>query len=329
MPHTRRPVGLVAIVLVFELTSSAAHAQSATVETASKAQLQTATESFERGVAAMDSERFDEALEQFRLSYQTVNSPNSSMMVGRALVKLGRLPEAYRELEQTIASINSSAASQKKYRKTFETAQKELEEIQGKLSFLTIHEGAQVTVQGQPVPFSAWNQLQPVMPGPVTVVATLSDGRKLQKELVLKAGEKADFAVEPPPANAPAPTPVEAPKHDTPTPARGGQLNRTTAGLVVGAVGVIGVGAFVGLGIVGASSYGDVYGKCLADNCPRSAIDDQGSKSLFRGIGYAGLGIGVLGLGAATWLLLTSGDTSATATALSIGPGSVHLTRHF
>lgn len=329
MTHRFPPVGLVAVALALELSSARASAQSASVETASKAQLDAATQAFERGVAAMDTEHFDEALEQFRLSYQTVNSPNSRMMVGRALVKLGRLPEAYRELEQTIASANATAAAQKKYKKTLETAQKELDEIRGKLSYLSIREGAQVTIQGQSVPFAAWDQPQPVMPGQVTVVVTLSDGRKVQKELALKAGEKADFVIEAPPAYAPAPTPIEAPKHDSPVQPQAGQISRKTVGFVAGAVGIVGVGAFVGLGLVGASSYGDAYGKCVADNCPRSSVDDQGSKSLFRGIGYTGLGIGVLGLGTATWLLLSSDGPSAATTALSIGPGSVRLTRQF
>src|SRR5512137_2910196 len=133
MMHASKLVHFPALMLVGVLGASPAVAAGASVDSATKAELKTATDHYDRGVEAMDAEKFADAITHFQRSYDTVASPNSRWMVGRALVKLGKLPEAYRELSQALRQATELAATQKKYKRTVETVQKELDEIKDKL----------------------------------------------------------------------------------------------------------------------------------------------------------------------------------------------------
>jgi hypothetical protein len=106
-------------------------------------------------------------------------------------------------------------------------------------------------------------------------------------------------------------------------------ISRKTVGYIFGAVGIAGVGTFVGFGVIGAGSYGNSREKCSLSTCPQSAVDNEHSKSLFRGIGYAGLGVGLLGLGAGTLFLLSGDPKPKSATTLSVGPSELQLTHRF
>ena len=299
MTHAHRFAHFNAMLLFGSLVVSATDAEGASVDGATKAQLKAATEYYDRGVEAMDADKFGDALTQFQHSYDTVSSPNSHLMVGRSLVKLGRLPEAYRELTQTIEQATSLGVPQKKYKKTVETAQKELDDIKGKLAYVTLRHSADVQIQGQSVTPSSWQEPQPVMPGAVLVEVKFADGRVLTKQQTLKAGETSEFAVDPPPlpamtASRVGPTQVSqaSPIRDNSTPA----MNRKTVGYVFGAVGIVGVGTFIGFGLVGASSYGNTKSSCTPQGCPEGSVNNEGSKGMLQGIGYAGVGIGILGL---------------------------------
>ncbi len=315
MTHNRRVARLNAGLLLGSVLLCCVRAQAASVDEATKAQLKAATESYDRGVAAMDAEKFAEALKQFQQSYDTVNSPNSHMMVGRVLVKLGRLPEAYRELTHTILQATRLGVPQKKYKKTVEAAQKELDDIKGKLAFVTLRQAARVQIQGQSVAPSSWPEPQPVVPGNVLVEVRFADGRQLTKQLSLKAGETSEVAVETPPLPTMTPSEVgtspistqRAPARETNT----SGISYKTLGYVLSTIGLVGVGTFVGFGIVGASSSG------------------EGSKDLMHGIGYTGLGIGILGLGAGTWLVLSGDSKSNATTSLRIEPSGFHLEHSF
>lgn len=333
MTHDRRLAHLSTWLLFGALGLSAVQARAASVDEATKAQLKAATQYYDRGVEAMDADKFAEALKQFQQSYDTVNSPNSHMMVGRALVKLGRLPEAYRELTHTIQQATRLGVPQKKYKKTVEAAQKEIDDIKGKLAFVTLRQAARVQIQGQSVAPSSWPDPQPVVPGIILVEVRFADGRQLTKQLTLKAGETSEVAVETPPlpnmtTKAVGASPAAsqaAPVRDSSAPG----MSRKTLGYIFGTVGIVGVGAFVGFGLVGASSYGNSKSNCTALGCPESSVNNEGSKGLMKGIGYTGLGIGILGLGAGTWLILSKDPKSTTTTSLRIEPNAVRLEHYF
>jgi hypothetical protein len=322
---------LAAWLIATVLASSFAYGAPATVDDATKAQLKLATEHYERGVAAMDTEKYEDALKAFQTSYDTVSSPNSRLMIGRVLAKMGKLPEAYRELELTFQQASTLASTQKKYQKTVDTSRKELDDIKKQLAFVRVTQGAKLKLQGEPVELENWQTLMPVLPGTVSVEVTFANGSKTRKSLTLKAGDIGAVALDelkqPAAAVGPVATTTTA-RAENSTVNANKTLDRRTVGYVVGGVGVIGLGLFVGYGLMGASSIGDPKGSCSAGNCPEGSVDDAGAKALRQGIGYTTLGIGVLGVGIGTWLIVTGGKSSP-STALHLAPGGVQVFHRF
>jgi hypothetical protein len=197
-----------------------------------------------------DADKFSEALALFKQSYDAVSSPNSHMMIGRTLVKLGQLPDACRELTMTMQQATVTGALQKKYKMTISAAQKELDDIKDKLAYVTLQPGSKVQIQGQNVTATRWLEPQPVMPGTVVVEAQFASGRHVTKQLMLKPGETTEVAVEPPP-ETPTTTSTVAPGSVSPSDLVNGSaapgVSRKTLGYIFGAVGIAGVGAFVDL----------------------------------------------------------------------------------
>jgi hypothetical protein len=166
------------------------------------------------------------------------------------------------------------------------------------------------------------------MPNAVTIEMTYADGTTQSKQLLLSPGEKADL----PQKSA---TPTKTTSEDKPTAmaeaSNDGDLgmSRKTLGYVVGGVGVVGVATFVGVGLLAASVYGDPSESCNNGQCTEAAYGNYGRKSMLQGIGYAGLGMGVVGLGIGAWLVLGADDKAKPTTALHMGPGSVQVTHTF
>jgi hypothetical protein len=309
------------------LVTSSVEVVAATVDDATKAQLKDAMSHYESGVKALDGGNNEAALKEFQKSYDLVNSPNSRLMVGRVLIKLGRLSEAYRELELTVDLAKTLAVSQAKYQKTVDAAQKELDELEKRISVVHVAQGAKVEIQGKAVDVSQWQRRVAVEPGKVEILVTFTDGRKVERSLEMKPGDAVELNL----------VPGAEPKSDTQTqdsPATVGReahsdsLDRRTVGYVVGGAGILGLGAFVGFGLLGASSYGDPKSDCTMAVCPEASVNDAGSKSLMQGIGYTGLAVGVLGVGIGTWLVL-SGGNAAPSTALNLSPGGLRMVQRF
>lgn len=318
--------------LLFALVAPTAKAESVSVDNATKEQLAAATDYYERGIVAMDEGKVDEALDLFRKSCEQVDSPNSHMMLGRALSKLGRLPEAYQELSLSIEQAANPSTTQKKYKKTAESAQHELSAILPKLAFVAVKPGATVQIRGQTAHLTSSQKALPVTPGVVTFDITFADGRSASTELTLKAGEHRELRIpDPPAAHAQNSQPVSLPSPATTSAesARSSGFSRKTVGYIFGAVGIAGVGAFVGFGILGASQYGTPKNSCVSQVCSQIALNNEGSKGLYQGIGYAGLGIGVVGLAAGSWLLLSSDPGDSHATALRVAPNGFQLAGTF
>jgi hypothetical protein len=316
---------------LFDLTPASGRAQTVAIEKANKAQIAAATDYYERGVTAFDSGNASEALEQFTRSNDIVSSPNSRMMMGRALIKLGRLSEAYEELLESIKLSGGPSTPLKKYRQTAETAQRELSELNEKLAFVTTTVGAKVRIQGQAISISRTGEPIPVMPGIVVVEVTFDDGKPAIQQLNLKPGEHSEIELKPPAQTAsvasqavmPTAPPVKSNENGTPG------VSPRTLGYVVGMVGIVGLGAFVGFGLVGASSVGNPKDGCMAQLCTETALNHQGTKSLFQGIGYSGLAIGVIGVGTGTWLILGSRSSDTPTASLQVGPLSANVTASF
>src|SRR5262245_2115814 len=122
-----------ALTLSLSLFAGAGHAAGVSPDVATADQSSEASDKYRAGVEALDAGKLDQALGLFRASYDVVASPNSRLMIGRVLARLGKTVEAYREIEGAVVEADRAAQRSEKYRKTASAARAELEELKGKV----------------------------------------------------------------------------------------------------------------------------------------------------------------------------------------------------
>ena len=185
-------------------------------------------------------------------------------MLGRALIKVNRPLDAYKELEETVAQATELAGRQPKYQKTADAARKELDDVRVELAFITVIPGTEVSIGGKKLSDVDWGKPTPVMPGRVLVEITATDGRIRKKRLHLEPGVTRVLTADLTPSSSysnGSPTQEEGSKdqeqHQQEASAAPGAsqsgLDRRTVGYISGAVGIVGVGAFVGFNVAGNS----------------------------------------------------------------------------
>ncbi len=337
-------------ILLALLCAGAAYAAGVNVIDASKAELNDAKGPYMDGVKAMNAKHYKEAVDKFQESYNIVASPNSRLMLGRALVKVNRPLDAYKELEETVAQATELAGRQPKYQKTADAARKELDDVKVELAFITVIPGTEVSIGGRKLSDVDWGKPMPVNPGRVLVEITATDGRIRKKRLRLEPGVTrvltADLTASSS-YSAQSPAEEEAPKekehHEEAAAASSGPasgLDRRTVGYVSGAVGIVGVGAFVGFNVAASSTFGNLKEKCSGKTCSSAAVDNGEAKGRYEGFGLAALGVGIVGLGLGAYLIFTdhsssgaatteSAEPAAPSTLFQVGPGSFALSRTF
>src|SRR5262249_40691806 len=94
-----------------------------------------AQKTFDAGSKLYDAHRYEEALAAFRASYQILASPNSHLMVARAMRELGKNVDAYLEYD---AVAKEAAAKGERYESAGTAAKEEAEELKAKIAFLTV-----------------------------------------------------------------------------------------------------------------------------------------------------------------------------------------------
>jgi hypothetical protein len=319
-------------------TWTAPAAAGATVDNASFKEKSDATQKYKKGKEAFDAGRFQEALDRFRESYAIVASPNSHLMVARALIKLGRRVDAYHELDLVIAEAEGTK-EKGKYKDTANAARSEQQQLGSQLAFVTFDPGVSATLAGQDIPAEKWGKPIPMEPGSVEVVVRSKTGGEQKQQLVLQPGATTSVA---PPAPKAAEGPAQTTAQTGPKPEPGvdgeATIRQSTLGWVAGGVGLAGMATFAIFGLVDNSTFGDLESECPNHkDCPGRLADTAESGRTYQTVANVGLGVGVVGIGTAVVLLLTSGSSSATAKVtasarsprLVVGPSSVSVVGGF
>jgi hypothetical protein len=297
------------------------------------------------GVKFMNSKQYKEAADKFRDSYNIVASPNSRLMLGRALAKLHQPLEAYNEFEATVTLATELASKQSKYQKTADAARKELDDIKVELAFITVIPGTEVSIGGRKLSDGDWGKPLAVMPGKVSIEIAAQDGRVRRRRLRLEPGITrvltADLTAATSGGGADASDDSEKEQKgegsSSSSSSSSGGLKRSTVGYIVGGVGAVGVAGFIGMTLAANSIYGETKQNCnkigitSSTLCSRTAVDNAEGKGKYEGFGLAALGVGIIGLGVGAYLLLTDSSSTNTGptTALQIGPTSFALQRTF
>ncbi len=152
-------------------------------------------------------------------------------------------------------------------------------------------------------------------PGEHTLSVSVAGFEPMSQTVVLREGEqrrRVDFVMQRPASAEPA-----RPAASTTAP---DQISTETAGApalayILGGVGVVAMGGFAYFALTGRSQRSDLESSC-SPNCSQSKIDEVDQSFLFADIS---LGVGVVSLGVATYLLLSgSSDAPAASSARSL-----------
>jgi len=316
---------------------STALAQGASLEAASEQDKAVASEEYGLGMQSFQSGDAATALEHFKKSYQAVRSPNSHLMVGKALIDLGRHAEAYRELEATAREADEAARVDAKYQQTGQAARDELKALRRELVELSVKVVAPtpntvVRINGTDHPLSEFGEPMMVAPGALEV-ALVENGQVVSTESTTpSAGDQLEMTLQAPETSE-APTPVaSAPAGSEDTTTKKPFPHRRSMAYVAGGVGVAGLVGFGVFGLLNNAKYSDAKDQCDDGICPRDVRRDANRGHSYQTAANVSFIAGVVGAVTCVSLLLTedSGDTALVpSTRLSVGLDRVTLQGSF
>jgi len=281
-----------------------------------------ATDAFKQGTSLFQQKKFALALDQFRTSYATVQSPNSALYVARCLVEMGQTKEAYAQFKKVIAEADARSKTEPKYAPTRDSAKAELDELMAKVASLTIivsgaPEGSSLRVGGAIVPKESWGTPLPQDPGPVDAVLEVPGKPPVTQRVTLKKGEKQSITLTAPVDQVVTPPPPPPKQEES------GPSVMLPLAITFGGIGVIGMGMFGVAGGMSLGTYSELEDGCPS-NCPAETIDRGETEQMIANIG---LTVGAVGLAAgATFLIVElagggGGTTEARAIDIDVGPG--------
>ncbi len=246
--------------------------------------------------------------------------------------KQGRTASAWHEYDQAAAmAIQAHQAEREKFARAHAAA------LAKQLAFLRLElgtppEGAQVSIDDKPLARDQWGIPFAVDPGQHTVTVQAPGYKTLTvPTTVTGTGEmRVDVSglqkeTAPPPAAAapppPAPTPAAQPA--APSAEEGAARAEAPAGhgssrmlaYVVGGAGIVALGVGAGFGADALSLRNQADAHCPGRLCDGSGLSSISSAKTAATISTIGLAVGVVGIGAGTWLLLRSSSAPSAARA--------------
>ncbi|MCC6216925.1 MAG: PEGA domain-containing protein [Polyangiaceae bacterium] len=333
--HGRLARALATIALAGALAPGVAAAESA-------ADRATARELAREGQAAFDAGDFALAADRFGRANSLVPAPSLAVALARAQVKLGQLVKAYEGYSRVLRD-GLPAGAPAPFRKAVEVARAELPAIEARLAWLTVTvpgvKGAQVSIDGERVPEAALGVRRAVDPGRRRVRAEAPGHAPTELEVELREGEQRPLELRlegdaagsdsPPPVTDAAPRdprrePAAPPPH-VPTETA---PDRTWAWI---ALGVGGAGLAVGAvtGMMAISQHSTLEEQCDGARCPKSAATELDAYRLYGLLSTLGFGVGLVGAGAGTFLLVTEPAGEDSAAGIRVGPAGATVWGRF
>jgi len=235
---------------------------------------------FTEGSASLKAGRPQEALEKLERSYALVPSPNTELLLGRALREVGRKVDALRALEHAeVEARRRGNAGVTRYGQTEAAAHAEAASLRAQLGTLRVRvahpEEATLSVDGIPVPIAPEGDTTVVHePGRVEVavarsgeaearqIVTVDAGATVQMEFASREAKPLVVRVPEPARREPAPVPWAVP-----------------AAITAGGVMVVAGGIFTGFALKSGATYDALSDRCGPRSCgPADRADADAGK---------------------------------------------------
>lgn len=284
------------------LVSGEAHAQR------TAADIESARQAYNDGIALRDKGDLKGALEKFRAAHALGNTPITGLELCRTYAVMGQPVEA-RETCLGVARIPPQAAETGRSQEARAEAARLADDVKPKIAQLELRitnvppgREPTVTVDGVAIPAVALGSPRAVNPGVHVVVAKVGSGGETKATFEAREGQPQviELAVQPPPPEDTG-GPAKGPGGDTGTkPAP----PKKSSGVATFGFIVAGSGAAIGLlaGGVALAKKGSLDDACPNQQCGREQHDALDSartwgnvSTAFFVIGGVGLGIGILG----------------------------------
>lgn len=267
---------------------------------------------FREAKVLMHRENYQEACSKLQESQRL--DPRDGTLLNLAVCheKEGKIATAWVEFQEALA-----AAKAAKRWDRIQLAKRRLKALEGKIPNLTIEvapgaavDGFELMRNGVPIAQPVWGTPIPVDPGEQALEAKAPGMMPWSNTFVLEVGEDKTVVVPvleaeplpPPPPPEPKPTPKPKPPE--------GPSSRQMTAYVVGGVGVVamGVGTFFGLRAISKSNESDDH--CRGTLCDQSGLDLNDDARSAAKVSNIAIGLGLVGVGVGTYLLLTEPDNA-------------------
>ncbi|MEI9937901.1 MAG: tetratricopeptide repeat protein [Pseudomonadota bacterium] len=291
---------------------------------------------FNAGRSLAASGKYAEACPKFEASQQLDPGLGTLLNLAECYEKLGKTASAWAEYREAIPLARASGSKVRQ-----DLATERAAALESRLSMLTIRamggseeaSGLEIRRDGLPVQPAELGSPIPVDPGPHTIEAVAPGKQKWSSTVQIT--DAAKLAVEVPALEplttdtvAPAAKPVEAPP---PEPAAHSGSAQRTAGIVVGAAGIVGLGIGTVFGISASSKWSDAKSKCTAYpyGCSQDSLDARASAESKASVATVAFIVGGVALAGGAVLWFTAGSSQEKTVALGVGPGAAFVRGSF
>jgi hypothetical protein len=284
---------------------------------------------FKKGLADFDAKKFDTGCPALEESFRVDPRAGSLFTTAECYAAAGKVGTAsamYEQFERFVERMPT--AQQKGQAERLKVAGTQRAALAPRIPTLTVSlvagtpANAVVRRNGMPVGKPSLGVALPVDPGEHTFVVAVEGRPAKEQKITLKEGEKrtVELSAAPDPAAAapsaePPPTTAASTSLSPPPPS-----SRKTIGYVVGGIGAA---ALIGGGVAGLLSASKK--KTVDDECRGSACSPAGKEAADSGktlatVSTVGVGIGVVGLAAGIYLIVSSPKAPAATASRFVAP---------
>jgi hypothetical protein len=283
---------------------------------------------FDEGRAAMERGDLDAACDRFRRSDTESPAAGAKLNLANCEEQRGRLASAW-----TLFHVALQALAPDDERRA--VARQHIAALTPRVPRLTVvlapgaSANTRVRIGNVDVPPTSLGVSLPLDPGTYPVVVTSVSGASRAFSVTLTEGSREVRVAIPPKGEAPPPSnvgasPPAAPRDETPGPS-----DTRPLGYALGGVGVAGLLTGTIAGIVALNHKSTRDDHCNADKiCDQTGVDANDAYGTMATVSNIGWAVGLLGLGAGAYFVLTSDarDGSETAVRTSMGPAGSTVT---